>query len=118
MAGMPGAVTAAMANAVCVEPPFTMEIVNDVQALIDRGISTGEKGTCAEHIYEILTKHKIGWPNQQIQANHMGVHPDNRSTHGVGGGESQLQGNRVLAERFLSEKTHRLGCVSKGATTV
>ena len=81
------------------DPRFTAEVIAKVTEIIATAERTGARVAAWDEIKRELIAAKLGW-HQQVEAPFCGVHPDNRSKHGVGGSESHCHGRDILKVGF------------------
>ena len=82
-------------GSVILDSAYTPELVAKVQALIAQGNTTGARVQAWEDIQVVLLDHQLLWRGHYLPE-HVGVHPQNRSSLGVGGSEAHHHGAQVL----------------------
>ena len=66
---------------------YTNKLIRDVQKLIDDAQRSGERVAAWDSISELLRGAGLLWDGQ-VPPDQVGVHPENRSSFGVGGAEA------------------------------
>ena len=82
-------------GSVILDSAYTPELVAKVEALIAQGNTTGARVQAWEDIQVVLLDHQLLWRGHYLPE-HVGVHPQNRSSLGVGGSEAHHNGAQVL----------------------
>ena len=78
---------------------FTPAVIAKVANIIADAERSGERVAAWDAIKSVLLESTLGWI-AQLPAPHCGVHPDNRSTQGVGGSEAHCHGRDILKAGF------------------
>ena len=92
---LPGGKPATVAD-IALDPLFTAEVVSKVKALLQQGLSSGEKIGVWEQVLDECVKAGVAW-DVHVPPNQTGVHPGNRSSFGVSGHDSQHLGFKILS---------------------
>ena len=78
------------------DPLFTPEIVAKVKALLQQGLSSGEKIGVWEQVRDECLNAGVAW-DVHVPPEQPGVHPGNRSSLGVSGHDAQHLGFKILS---------------------
>ena len=76
---------------------FPEKLVTEINGLLSRANTIGEKVSICEAILDRLKKANLAW-NQQIAANRVGVSMHNRAGFGLAGAKSQQLGKDILEQ--------------------
>ena len=88
---------------IALDAAFSKGVIDKVGMLIKQGNNSGARVQAWEDILNVLQEHGLAWKGQYIPE-HVGVHPQNRASLGVGGSEAHHHGAQILKAGFSWSK--------------
>ena len=102
-----------MAQSKPLDGKYTTEVVQKVNAILDKAGLTGEQVGAMENCKNILEAAGLVW-RTQVSPDQVGVHPSNRSCVGVSGTEAHAHGQQILKVGFSWQKCSDVMAIEAG----